>query len=173
MASNKIDYKEYIAWVRQLADANADVHQWLKEFLLKQAQEAVDRAKMRTPVDTGALRASYQIGGQEIALDYYQDENGKDHFKVDDTLSQKATTANVGDDLTVVISNPMEYASWVEYGHKQEVGRYVPALGKRLKNPWVEGRYMLTISVDEVQQILPQRLHRQFEKYLKDKGVVR
>ena len=28
----------------------------------------------------------------------------------------------------------MEYASYVEYGHRQEPGRYVPALGKRLKN---------------------------------------
>ena len=30
------------------------------------------------------------------------------------------------------IYNNIEYAPWVENGHRQEVGRYVPAIGKRL-----------------------------------------
>ena len=33
-----------------------------------------------------------------------------------------------------------KYAPFVEYGHKQQVGRYVPAIGKRLVGPWVEGK---------------------------------
>ena len=33
----------------------------------------------------------------------------------------------------------VDYAEWVHEGHHQEVGRYVPAIGKRLVRPWVEG----------------------------------
>lgn len=49
-----------------------------------------------------------------------------------------------GNTYVITIINPVHYASYVEYGHRQEVGRYVPAIGKRLKNGWVKGRFMLT-----------------------------
>lgn len=34
-----------------------------------------------------------------------------------------------------------EYAPHVEFGHRQEVGRYVAAIGKRLVVPWVYGQF--------------------------------
>lgn len=37
------------------------------------------------------------------------------------------------------IYNNIEYAPYVENGHRQEVGRYVPAIGKRLVRSFVEG----------------------------------
>ena len=46
----------------------------------------------------------------------------------------------------------MEYASYVELGHKQQVGRYVSAIGKRLKQPWVRGYFMATISIAEIER---------------------
>lgn len=46
--------------------------------------------------------------------------------------------------IEVGIYNNTEYAEYVEYGHRQEVGRYVPALGKRLVKPYVEGQYIMT-----------------------------
>lgn len=49
----------------------------------------------------------------------------------------------------VDVYNNTEYAAHVEYGHRQKVGQYVPAIGKRLKKPFVEGRHMLR---DAVQQ---------------------
>lgn len=50
----------------------------------------------------------------------------------------------VGDNYVITIINPVHYASYVEYGHRQKVGRFVPAIGKRLKNDFVEGKFMLT-----------------------------
>ncbi len=35
-----------------------------------------------------------------------------------------------GDTYKVEIVNPVHYASYVEYGHRQEPGRYVAAIGK-------------------------------------------
>lgn len=48
-----------------------------------------------------------------------------------------------GKAIEMELSNPLEYAEYIEYGHRQEVGRFVPAIGKRLKTPYVQGYYML------------------------------
>lgn len=37
-----------------------------------------------------------------------------------------------GDIVRANVGSPTPYAPYVEYGHSQEVGRFVPALGKRL-----------------------------------------
>lgn len=52
----------------------------------------------------------------------------------------------------ITVFNPVEYAPYVEYGHVQEVGRFVPMLGKEdehgvrtgatLKKPFVKGQHM-------------------------------
>lgn len=65
------------------------------------------------------------------------------------------------------IFNPIEYASYVEYGHRQTPGRYVPALGKRLKVSWVPGQFMLTKSVEEVRSKVDVIVRRKLEKMLK------
>lgn len=43
----------------------------------------------------------------------------------------------------VTVYNNVEYAAHVEYGHRQTPGRYVPAIGKRLKKDFVPGKKML------------------------------
>lgn len=43
----------------------------------------------------------------------------------------------------VTVYNNTEYAAHVEYGHRQTPGRYVPAIGKRLKKSFVPGKKML------------------------------
>ena len=164
------DYSQYVKFVKGLGIAEIDFKIWLKSFLLEQAQRVVREAKLRTPVDTGALRNSYQIGGQEIALTYSVDNKGKEHFDLDTKNSEVESIELVDDNFEVVISNPMEYASYVEYGHPQEPGRFVPAIGKRLKNSWVPGHYMLTIAVDDVQRAMPTRFDRQFKQFLAERG---
>ena len=64
-----------------------------------------------------------------------------------------------GDQYTVTIINNLEYASYVEYGHRQTPGRYVPALGKTLTASWVPGKLMLTISEQEVKVLVPSILN--------------
>ena len=49
----------------------------------------------------------------------------------------------------VEVYNNTEYAAHVEWGHRQRVGRYVPAIGKTLKKPFVEGSHMLRDAVAE------------------------
>ena len=61
----------------------------------------------------------------------------------------------VGTEYVIEIKNPVEYASYVEFGH-------------RTKNHkgWVEGKFMLTISEDEIRQSAPQILEKKLKKYL-------
>lgn len=76
-----------------------------------------------------------------------------------------------GNLFRIVIVNPVEYASYVEYGHRQTPGRYVPALGKRLKEGWVPGKFMLTISAEEIQrkssQIIEKFIAQKLGEYLR------
>lgn len=55
-----------------------------------------------------------------------------------------------GSQWRTAIYNPVEYAGYVEYGHRQTPGRYVPAIGKRLKRSWVPGKNMLSDSTQAV-----------------------
>lgn len=59
---------------------------------------------------------------------------------------------HTGNVFRVQVFNNVYYARYVEYGHRQATGRYVPQIGKTLKQGWVPGQFMLTISEQEVQQ---------------------
>lgn len=73
--------------------------------------------------------------------------------KYADSLSVKKT----GDVYEVEIINPVLYASYVEYGHRT-----------RNHKGWVEGRFMLTISEDELKSQAPKILEKKLMKYLKE-----
>lgn len=60
-----------------------------------------------------------------------------------------------GDELVVWLYNSQDYASFVEYGHTD-----------RSRTNWVEGYFMATISIEEVQRKIPQRFEREFEKFM-------
>ncbi len=54
-------------------------------------------------------------------------------------LRNSITHQREGDD-TELIGTSVEYAPYVEIGHHQEPGRYVPAIGKRLVASYVPGK---------------------------------
>ena len=64
------------------------------------------------------------------------------------------------------IINQVAYASYVEYGHRQTPGRYVPAIGRRLKESWVQGTFMLKNSVAELDAKAQEIVERKVKEYL-------
>lgn len=54
----------------------------------------------------------------------------------------------------IEIINPIEYASYVEFGHRTVNGG------------WVEGRYMLTVSEERLKTIAPRLLEQKLQNYL-------
>ena len=80
--------------------------------------------------------------------------------------AQSLKVQHVGDKFIIEVVNPVKYASYVEFGHRQTPGRYVPALGKRLKGSWVEGKFMLTTSEQEIKRDAPKVLENKLKKKL-------
>lgn len=143
------DYKEYVNWCKKLEITIDSFQVWLKKFLLQQAQRVVALGKPRTPVDTGFLRNSWYIGSQNIEQDV---QNGK--ATINWEKSDIADISVVGNELQVVIGLSAEYASFIEYGHRS-----------------YEGKYMLAISIDEVQRQLPARFNKEWLAFLKSGGA--
>ena len=64
-----------------------------------------------------------------------------------------ATVKKNGDTYTVEIKNPVEYAEYVEYGHRT-----------RNHKGWVNGRFMLTLSENELQKDMPAIIEKKLQK---------
>ena len=65
------------------------------------------------------------------------------------------TVHHSGDTYVIEIVNPVEYASYVEYGHMTANHK-----------DWVQGHFMLTISEQEIEEIAPRVLENKIKKYL-------
>lgn len=84
-------------------------------------------------------------------------------------LARAWTTTDIqkiGDTYHIEVINPLEYAEYVEFGHAQTPGRYVEAIGKRLKKGWVEGKFMLTIAERDLQRNLDEIIRQKLEALL-------
>lgn len=123
-----------------------------EEFMEACAKELAARllAKVikRTPVGQypsgsgkvgGALRRGWTAGKNQNAISY----------------AQSLQIQHVGDVYKIVITNPVDYASYVEFGHRT-----------RNHKGWVEGKFMLTISEQEIQTIAPRVLENKIKKLL-------
>ena len=122
---------------------------------------AMAQTKALTPVDTGNLRNRWE-------------------------LSQ---VMRRGDELWIVLFNPVLYASHVEDGHKQHrrflplkyleqsvksrrIARYArkqygkDAKGIMLKEKWVPGKHMARISITKVQQEIPVRYKKALKQFI-------
>lgn len=110
-----------------------------EEVLLELANRLLRLTKKNTPKDTGQLKRNWFVSGVKRKGEYFE----------------------------VTVFNNTEYASFVENGHRQEVGKYVPAIGKRLVEPWVEGSHMLRISMQEIEKIMPKLIGKRYQEFLK------
>ena len=87
----------------------------------------------------GTLRRGW-TNGQNQAASAYADSLKVNHF---------------GDAFVIEIINPVEYASYVEFGHRT-----------RNHEGWVEGKFMLTISEQEIESDAPRILENKLKKKL-------
>jgi len=127
-----LEFEDMKKLQQQLKKQEQEFDGFIHKFLLKMALDAVGRAKSNTPVDTGLLRAAWSIG---------------------DVQRQ-------GNNLMVALVNPIEYASFVEYGHMT-----------RDRNHWVEGKFMATLAIDEVARLIPARFQTEYAAWLARLGA--
>lgn len=134
--------------IEKVADAT-QMDQFLQSCAKELAARLLGKVIRRTPVGQypegsgktgGTLRRGW-TGGKGSATSYANSLN----------------VNKVGTDYVIEIINPVEYASYVEFGHRT-----------RNHTGWVEGKFMLTISEDEIRKSAPRILEKKLEKYLKE-----
>lgn len=123
-----IDTTELRALLKRMEKAEQKtIDQFLQDVLLQLVYRLDAKVKKRTPVDTGNLRRNWRVGDIRRIANGYQVE----YF------------------------NNTEYAPYIEFGHRQKGGGFVP------------GRYMLKISEQELQQEAEKLIMKETETFLK------
>ncbi|MGL5868986.1 HK97 gp10 family phage protein [Clostridium chrysemydis] len=82
--------------------------------------------------------------------------------KVTGDLREGFEVTNVaikGNEVVIYLKNDKDYASYIELGHK-EIG-----------GGWIEGAYMATISMEEVERNIPKKFQADFAKFMKRLGA--
>ena len=132
-----VDYKAWEELKNRLE--KADIDEFIFDCAKELGQRTIREARQNTPVLSGVLRRNWKI-----------------------TEQSKYRGKSV-----VMVENLTSYASHVEYGHRQEPGRYVPAIGKRLVKSFVKGKYFMKKAVDNVKSqtnnILGSKIDRKIE----------
>lgn len=111
---------------KELDRIEKDYKAGIKRLAYQIAEEVKGRVKERTPVDTSRLRDGW-------------------HYKI-------RQIEGYGIEITII--NNVEYAPYVEYGHRQG------------KNGYVKGAKMLTLTLEELDDKLEQKLEKMLKKIL-------
>lgn len=156
MRRNLVDIKELKQFNRKIQKFS--IEKFCRTEAKKLANQLLSMAKKRTPVGetpdyiTPAVAKKYWSG--------YEGGTLKENWHT--TLVYKKNGEYIVD-----VYNPTKYAEYVEYGHRQEVGKFVSQIGKRLKNKRVLGQFMLTKSTLELGRKVPAQLEEHLYKELK------
>lgn len=158
-----IDYAGFEKMLKDFKNLQKSHEIFIKAFLKEIGMRTIAQTKKLTPIDTGELRNRWEVS------DVFRD----------------------GDELYIVLTNSLEYASFVEDGHMQRrrfvpgkwkgnhfeyIKDYKPPAGKpggmMLKQKWIPGQHMARISIAKMEQELPARYDKAFKKFLNDLGMV-
>ena len=143
------ELKDFEKKLKSMKDPDVFVESCAKEL----AARLLAKVIKRTPVGDypkssgkkgGTLRRGW-TGEKRASASAYADSLTVHHF---------------GDTYVIEIVNPVEYASYVEYGHRTPDHK-----------GWVMGKFMMTISEQELQEIAPKVLERKVKKYME--GLVK
>lgn len=161
------ELKKFQQNLEKMAD-EAKINQFCEECAKELAARLLAKVIKRTPVGDYSGESYTCASGQSH-------KGNKVPGKVGGTLrrgwtankgsgaSQFVNTLQVhhfGNEYVIEIVNPVEYASYVEYGHRT-AGH----------DGWVKGHFMMTISENEIRQSAPRLLEKKLTKFLE--GVFR
>lgn len=132
--------KSFEDLLKEIEKKSNQINNIIEEEMEEKATMCVAEIQSRTPVKSGNLRRSMTHGKIELISKVYR----------------------------VRIGSALPYAQAVEEGHFQEVGRYVPAIGKKLRRSFVPGKHMIGDSIEiyqnELQKSIQHRLKNEVFK---------
>ncbi len=80
---------------------------------------------------------------------------------------KKQGVTKSGHTYSLTLLNPVKYAPYVEYGHRQQKGRYVPALQKRLVVGFAPGKFFLKRTIIKLRPAIPAILNKRMAAEIK------
>ncbi len=143
------ELKDFEKKLKSMKDPDAFVESCAKEL----AARLLAKVIKRTPV--GDYPKSSGKKGGTLRRGWTGEKRASASAYVD-----SLTVHHSGDTYVIEIVNPVEYASYVEYGHRTANHK-----------GWVPGVFMMTISEQELQEIAPKVLERKVKKYME--GLVK
>lgn len=185
-----VDYSD----IERLKSAVENLNNTRDELMSKIAKELAARLLRLVVERTPKNKGSYYI---EFARTYdsktgkskvYKNTSGKNKGKsrttktkiTGGTLKRGWTVDNkilmFENTFVINVFNNVFYATYVEYGHRQTPGRYVPHIfdektgkfGKKLKKSWVPGKHMLKISTEELQKKAPAIIEKKIQTWFNE-----
>lgn len=127
---------------------SADFEKFCEEAAKELAARLLAKVIKRTPVDDGVLRRGWTVSTESEAQAGGNPKNVK-------AYAESLIVTKVGSTYEIEIINPVNYASYVEFGH-----RTANHAG------WVNGRFMLTISEQELDAQASKILEKKLTKFL-------
>ncbi len=159
----KVDFKDF----KKLQDNinklnNTDLDAFMEACAKELTARLLAKVIKRTPVGEypsgagkkgGTLRRGW-TGGEQ----HWSEKDGKTSVRNiggGTGYAQSLKVTKVGNMYQIEIVNPTEYASYVEYGHRTSNHK-----------GWVKGKFMLTISEQEIENSAPKILENKLLKLL-------
>lgn len=112
-----------------------------------------DPSNWKTPVKGyvgGTLRRGW------TAKTHAEAENGKGNGKNAKHFAESMSVLKKGNLYEIYVENVVEYSPYIEFGHRTSNGQ-----------GWVNGRFMMTISADELERQAPAILEKKITNLLK------
>lgn len=160
-----VDFSQLEGYVKSMKVSQRDFESFLYNFLLRMAEEVIRETKPKTPVDTGALRASWAVEKTEKSSStaMLKGKTGQMAKRTLFSQSGSVVVSGKGKLLSVVISNPQEYATEVEFG--------CPKKKNGVEVGWRNGVFMMTTSIENVQKRMPSAYETAFNEFCRRHGI--
>lgn len=169
--SVNFDLKDFTDFKDSLIKLNqsGNIQAFNKEVVENMASVYVREAKLNTPV--GKRSVKFMQRGK-IQTKYFDSEHTRQSWSVG--KYQLNNTSG-----KVEVFNTSSYASFLNDGHRQEVGRFLPWIGQskggvmqggRLKKPWVDGAYMHEKAEKVVNKNAKRIMEITLKKWIKEHG---
>ena len=149
MSAGKFDFKEVRQLQKQITQLEKDRDKFCEDCAKYLAARLLAKVIKRTPKDSGNLQRGWTAQGSGSGSEGLKTRGASQYI---DTLKVN----HFGDTYVIEIVNPVEYASYVEYGHRTANHK-----------GWVPGKLMLTVSERQLQEQAPKMLEKRISDYLK------
>lgn len=133
----------------ELQKLEGNVNAFLETCAKKLAAELLRLVVKRTPV------GEYPQGSGKKGGTLKRGWTGSKSVSSTKGFAESVAVNHFGDTYVIEIVNPVEYASYVEYGHRTPNHK-----------EWVCGKFTMTLSERELERIAPEILEKKIRKFL-------